>query len=98
MAFLITYDITSNKKRLFLIKKLKQLGFRRIQKSVFLGDASTLAIQNMVNQTKEIKVVDNANDLIFAFSISEQRIFNAITLGKIPQLDLALNQLTSMVI
>jgi CRISPR-associated protein Cas2 len=37
MYYLITYDIQSDKTRLWLSRQLKRIGLKRIQKSVFLG-------------------------------------------------------------
>ena len=80
MKTFIMYDIKDNKIRNKLIKFLRNLGFLRIQKSVFLGDISN-NIFNILEYNIS-KIINIHFDSIYIFSISENEYKKCIFMDK----------------
>lgn len=70
MKVFVIYDITENKIRDRVIKILRNFGFLRVQKSVFLGDVS---FENINFIEKNINAVINFSfDSIYIFPVSKK--------------------------
>lgn len=87
------YDIQSNKIRNSVIKKCKNAGLYRVQKSVFLGE-----IEN--NQFDELKVVlailiDIKNDSVYLFPMSKSELKQAGLLGQAFDKELVTDEIIS---
>ena len=54
MHYCVYYDISDNKTRKLAIKLCKQAGLVRVQRSVFLGDASPPLIRELCDQMKPL--------------------------------------------
>lgn len=74
------YDIKDNKIRNKLIKFLRNLGFLRIQKSVFLGDISKNIFDILEDNIS--KIINIHFDSIYIFSISENEYKKCIFMDK----------------
>lgn len=85
MAQLICYDIEDNRRREKIAKMLNQLGFVRIQLSVFAGN---LRHEVCMKALKKISEKWNAEkypaDKFFLFFIDDDNLENGHTLGQPP--------------
>jgi CRISPR-associated protein Cas2 len=54
MHYCITYDISSNRTRLRVIKLLKQAGLVRVQKSVFMGISPPHMVHDLKQNTAQL--------------------------------------------
>ena len=69
MLTLVAYDISENKNRTDLIKKLRHFGLHRIQKSLFAGD---LDLNERLDLLDELEIFLSSNkDSIMMFPICE---------------------------
>ena len=88
MLTVVTYDISDNTSRLYLIKKLQYFGLKRLQKSVFIG---YMELQERLDLADELEMyLSNDKDSIVIFPICET-CKNSILLegdADIPQNDL----------
>jgi CRISPR-associated protein Cas2 len=67
MLVFVAYDISENKVRTNLIKKLRRYGLRRIQKSLFTGD---LDLNKRIDISDEFEMfLSSENDSIILFQI-----------------------------
>lgn len=76
MNYLITYDVTDNKKRKKIADFLLEKGFRRIQKSVFLGNIKLNTYKNICFHLN--KLLDKKVDRIFYTSVPEDEYNKAV--------------------
>jgi CRISPR-associated endonuclease Cas2 len=84
-AILAIYDITQNNLRTRIIKILKQEGFKRIQKSVFINEYScnnaleiiAIKIDKCLNSFAN----DTLNESVVFFPINPESLMQSITLG-----------------
>jgi CRISPR-associated endonuclease Cas2 len=66
-AWVIAYDVTTQRRRARIARKLEALGIR-LQKSVFLVLGSRLGVQRLVNEIES--EIDNATDCACAWPLS----------------------------
>ena len=76
----VIYDIVSNKTRNKVIKKCKNVGLYRVQKSAFLGDLES-------NKFDELKLeldsmIDGEKDSVYVFTMSKAELNKAGLLGQ----------------
>lgn len=93
MLVWVIYDIQLTKTRNTVIKKCKNAGLYRVQKSVFLGD-----IEN--NQFDELKlvletIIDVKNDSLYLFPMSKAELNQAGLLGQAFDKELVTDEIIS---
>jgi len=89
------YDISDNKTRTHTIQALKNIGFVRIQKSVFCGSLSTQQKKDLIENLKRITAEDESVYLILAC----QKCFGKVTIiGHGFDKEYVANELESMVL
>jgi CRISPR-associated protein Cas2 len=76
----VIYDIQSDKTRNKVIKKCKNYGLYRVQKSVFLGEI----VENQIDELKIVfeDLVDLENDSVYVFPMSRSELNIAGLIGK----------------
>lgn len=74
MLSIVLYDISSNKKRRYLIKILKKAGYVRIQKSVFADKYNSKQKEKAVKAIQKLhkKMSDESDKVIFTEIATEQ--------------------------
>lgn len=82
MNYLVSYDISDNKRRKRMIDSLFENGFRRIQKSVFLGELKLKEYRFLAENFS--KLLDAETDKLFFISISESEYNNSFIIGECP--------------
>ena len=65
MLTIVTYDISDNASRSYLIKKLQYFGLKRLQKSVFIGYLETGDRLDLANEVETYLSSDNDSIVIF---------------------------------
>ncbi|WP_291256107.1 CRISPR-associated endonuclease Cas2 [Fusobacterium sp.] len=81
MNYMVSYDVSNDKIRRLISDYLKNIGFIRIQKSVFLGEVKLEIYEKM---TKEIDaLIDKKSDSICCIPISKNDYFNILSIGKL---------------
>jgi CRISPR-associated endonuclease Cas2 len=84
-AILAIYDITQNSLRTRIIKILKQEGFKRIQKSVFINEYSCNnaleIIASKIDQCLNSFAKDSISESVIIFPINPESLMQSITLG-----------------
>lgn len=93
MLIWVIYDIVSNRTRNSIIKKCKNAGLYRVQKSVFLGELED-------NQLDELKLVleDMINvekDSVYIFPMSKAELNKAGLLGQAFDKELVTDEIIS---
>ena len=89
------YDISDNKTRTQTIQALKNIGFVRIQKSVFCGSLSTQQKKDLIENLKRITAEDESVYLI----LTCQTCFGKVTIiGHGFDKEYVANELESMVL
>ncbi len=93
MLVWVIYDIGSNKVRNQVIKKCKNIGLYRVQKSVFLGE-----IEN--NDFDELKlvldnIINGENDSVYIFPMSKAELNKAGLLGQAFDKELVTDEIIS---
>lgn len=63
MLYWIIYDITNDGRRTKVASKCKDYGFKRVQKSAFLGEISRNVMEMLAMEIKEI--INNSGDCVF---------------------------------
>ncbi|NLP14202.1 MAG: CRISPR-associated endonuclease Cas2 [Clostridium sp.] len=89
----VIYDIVSNKTRNKVIKKCKNVGLYRVQKSVFLGDLES-------NKFDELKLeldsmIDGEKDSVYVFTMSKAELNKAGLLGQAFDKELVTDEIIS---
>jgi len=89
----VIYDIASNKTRNNIIKKCKNAGLYRVQKSVFLGDIES-------NKFDELKleldsIIDKDNDSVYMFTMTKAEFNKAGLLGQAFDKELVTDEIIS---
>lgn len=80
MICFVAYDIKNNKNRSSLIKELQNIGFVRVQKSLFLGDISSknyLSLQFFIGKT-----INFQEDSVYIFPQCMEDFHDTIFLSK----------------
>lgn len=80
MIYFIAYDIKENKTRNKLIQRIQELGFVRIQKSLFLGDISFRTFLSLEVFTGSLLSLDK--DSIYIFPQCLEDFHNTIFISK----------------
>ena len=65
MLTIVTYDISDNASRSYLIKKLQYFGLKRLQKSVFIGYLETEDRLDLANELETYLSSDSDSIVIF---------------------------------
>lgn len=78
----IIYDISLDKARNKTAKLCKQLGLRRVQKSVFLGKVKKRKLKHFRKEVAAL--VDQATDRVFIFQATEKNIRKMLRVGGLP--------------
>ena len=65
MLTIVTYDISDNASRSYLIKKLQYFGLKRLQKSVFIGYLETEDRLDLANEVETYLSSDSDSIVIF---------------------------------
>ena len=65
MLTIVTYDISDNTSRSYLIKKLQYFGLKRLQKSVFIGYLETEDRLDLANEVETYLSSDKDSIVIF---------------------------------
>ena len=85
MAWLIAYDIVEDTLREKMANKLLELGWLRIQKSVFIGDPTKIVLKRLKVWLKKNQSKDaNSKDFILLLPCTAVQLNNAILMGKTP--------------
>ena len=79
MYYIISYDISSNKKRKNIFNFLRDKGFYRIQKSVFLGEFSIENFQFFIEKLNTF--ISKENDSIFCIPFNKEEYKKITNLG-----------------
>ncbi|GAE88800.1 CRISPR-associated endonuclease Cas2 [Acetivibrio straminisolvens] len=89
----VIYDIVSNKTRNNIIKKCKNAGLYRVQKSVFLGDLES----NKFDELKLVldSIIDKEVDSVYVFTMSKAELNKAGLLGQAFDKELVTDEIIS---
>jgi len=89
----VIYDITSNKTRNNVIKKCKNAGLYRVQKSVFLGELES----NKFDELKLVldNIIDKDVDSVYVFTMSKADLNKAGSLGQAFDKELVTDEIIS---
>lgn len=83
MTYLISYDITNNKKRSRISKTLKKYGGIRLQKSVFFIDCSQSGLRGLTqNIQKLFRGSKSASDQVLIVRIHQSAFYNMKIIGQ----------------
>lgn len=74
------YDITSDKVRTKIAKLALKAGLYRVQKSVFLGQADSSRVDEIVMQSEEM--IDLATDSLYVFPMCEKDFKSVVLKGQ----------------
>lgn len=79
MYYIISYDIASDKKRRHIFNFLRDKGFYRIQKSVFLGEFYLEEIQLFIEKLRTF--ISKEEDSIFCIPFSQEEYKKITSIG-----------------
>lgn len=79
MYYIISYDIASNKKRRHIFNFLRDKGFYRIQKSVFLGEFYLDELQLLTEKLKTF--ISKEEDSIFCIPFTQEEYKKIASIG-----------------
>ncbi len=82
MYYWISYDIENDSTRTKLSKNLEKLGAIRVQKSIFIADASLKTWKDILDYLAKVNLDKKAIDNIILISIEEHQLQLATCLGK----------------
>lgn len=91
MICFIMYDITSNKVRTLIAKFLQGKGCTRVQKSIFMADMPSDALQDIAMKLTEIQKMYDNNDSILIVPLSEDYARAMKIIGQEVDIDLILH-------
>ena len=77
---LMAYDISKNSTRNNLIKLLREMGFYRIQKSVFIGEVKWKVLRTRIKEAALF--IDPKKDIVSCFHLNQDNFEESITLGE----------------
>lgn len=92
---LIAYDIEKDKLRRKLAERLEQIGFTRVQKSVFLGSVRQQVLQQFLSQYEPQLAED---DRLLVVPLTDTQVDAMYRIGLNENLDLMLNRLRTWVV
>ncbi len=93
MLIWVIYDIVKNKTRNQVIRKCKNVGLYRVQKSVFLGDVEDNVLDELKIQLEDL--VDLDNDSVYVFPMSKVELKKAGLIGQAFDKELVTDELIS---
>lgn len=82
MYYIICYDIENDSTRTKLAKNLQKYGAIRIQKSVFLADASLQSWQGILDCLANTPLDKKAIDNIVILPLEQHQLISTLCLGK----------------
>lgn len=80
MLIWVIYDIVKDKTRNKVIRKCKNVGLYRVQKSVFLGDVEENVLDELKVQLEDM--IDLENDSVYVFPMSKAALNKAGLIGQ----------------
>lgn len=89
----VIYDIVSNKTRNSVIKKCKNVGLYRVQKSVFLGDLESNKFDELKLELESM--INKDNDSVYVFTMSKAELNKAGLLGQAFDKELVTDEIIS---
>ncbi|NLI58045.1 MAG: CRISPR-associated endonuclease Cas2 [Clostridium sp.] len=89
----VIYDITSNKIRNNVIRKCKNVGLYRVQKSVFLGDLEDNKFDELVLELDSM--INTEKDSVYVFPMSKSELNKAGLLGQAFDKELVTDEIIS---
>ncbi|TAE69882.1 MAG: CRISPR-associated endonuclease Cas2 [Bacteroidetes bacterium] len=87
MYYWISYDIENNSTRTKLAKNLEKFGAIRVQKSIFIADATLKTWQDILDSLSKVVLDKKAIDNIILISLEEHQLQLSTCLGKNEALD-----------
>ncbi len=78
--YLICYDISSDKARNTIAKRLRQMGFRRLQKSVFIGKIKPQKSNTLLPKLQ--KIIDLSLDSVCVIPLLQSAIHQIENIGQ----------------
>ncbi len=85
MAWIIAYDITADLLREKTANKLLELGFLRVQQSVFVGNPTKAVLKILkIWLKKNIPIIEKNKDFVLLLPCTQLQLENAIHYGKTP--------------
>jgi CRISPR-associated endonuclease Cas2 len=82
MLFFVMYDIEDNKVRRHLAKYLQKKGCIRMQKSVFLGNASLKVYREVADTLREVNAMYQNGDSLLVLPVTKENMVNLNVIGK----------------
>lgn len=82
MLFFVMYDIENNKVRRLIVKYLQRKGCYRVQKSIFLAEASYETYNSIKNDLSEVQAAYDNDDSIFVLPVSTDYLQMMKIIGK----------------
>lgn len=92
MPLMVVYDISNDKARNKIVKKCKEVGLYRIQKSIFLGEVSKEKVFHLKKFIED--KIDKETDSVYLININKKEINEGIYLGNIFDKDLVLDEIS----
>ena len=82
MLFFVMYDIENNKVRRLIVKYLQRKGCYRVQKSIFLAEATYETYNSIKNDLAEVQAAYDNDDSIFVLPVSTDYLQMMKIIGK----------------
>jgi CRISPR-associated endonuclease Cas2 len=82
MLFFVMYDIEDNKVRNHVAKYLIKQGCTRVQKSIFLGNASLKRYHNIADTLREVNAMYQNGDSIMVLPVTKDSMTQLSVIGK----------------
>lgn len=81
MNYMVSYDVSNDKIRRLVSDYLKNIGFVRIQKSVFLGEVKLEIYEKMTSYIDTL--INKKSDSICCIPISKNDYYNILSMGNL---------------
>lgn len=81
MNYMVSYDVSNDKVRRLVSDYLKNIGFVRIQKSVFLGEVKLEIYEKMTSYIDTL--INKKSDSICCIPISKNNYYNILSMGNL---------------
>jgi CRISPR-associated endonuclease Cas2 len=82
MLFFVMYDIEDHKVRHHVAKYLKKQGCTRVQKSIFLGNASMKLYREIGDTLREVNSLYTNGDSIMVLPVTKESMVQLSVIGK----------------
>jgi CRISPR-associated protein Cas2 len=93
MLIWVIYDIVKDKTRNKVIRKCKNIGLYRVQKSVFLGDVEENVFDELKIQLEDM--IDLEKDSVYVFPMSKSELKKAGLIGQAFDKELVTDEIIS---